>query len=119
MKSEILVCKIHGEYNHYYRKDRKKYECSKCRSDRVAEYRRTAKRTLVEEFGARCCIRGYNKSIRALHFHHVDPSIKSYNLSENGICRSLPKMREEAKKCILVCSNCHMEIEEGITQIPE
>jgi predicted HNH restriction endonuclease len=28
-------------------------------------------------------------------------------------------MKPELDKCILVCANCHSEIHDGITQIPE
>jgi hypothetical protein len=43
-----------------------------------------------------------------LHFHHVDPSTKSFALS---VATALSKLREEAKKCVLVCANRHGEIE--------
>lgn len=26
---------------------------------------------------------------------------------------------KEAKKCILICANCHREIHEGLTKVPE
>jgi hypothetical protein len=55
---------------------------------------------------------GYNKSIAALQFHHIDRAEKSFRLSVYG--KSLAKLREEAKKCELVCANCHAEIEEAI-----
>lgn len=110
-------CPKHGN-TEFFLKDRKYYSCKKCRIEAVARSRRKAKKTIVEEHGAKCSICGYNKCMRALHFHHVDPTTKSYGLSESGISRSVPKMREEAKKCVLVCSNCHMEIEDGITPIP-
>ena len=59
--------------------------------------------------GNKCCICGYDKSISALEFHHIDPQNKKYQLS-SGNCHKLQDDLEEAKKCILVCSNCHREI---------
>ena len=45
-----------------------------------------------------------------LHFHHVDPATKSFALSV-ATGKGLDKLRAEAKKCVLVCANCHGEIE--------
>jgi hypothetical protein len=35
-----------------------------------------------------------------------------------GVGRSLAAFREEANKCVLVCANCHGEIEAGLIQSP-
>jgi cytochrome c553 len=35
-----------------------------------------------------------------------------------GVGKSLAAFREEAKKCVLVCANCHGEIEAGQIQSP-
>lgn len=32
--------------------------------------------------------------------------------------RSLSAYQEEAKKCVLVCANCHVEIETGLIESP-
>jgi hypothetical protein len=34
-----------------------------------------------------------------------------------GLTRSLERMRAEAAKCALVCSNCHAEIEGGVVTL--
>ena len=52
-----------------------------------------------------------------LHFHHVDPTTKSFALSV-ATGKALSKLREEAKKCVLVCANCHGEIESRLIQSP-
>ncbi|HEV2820015.1 MAG TPA: hypothetical protein VGW11_05860, partial [Solirubrobacteraceae bacterium] len=49
----------------------------------------------------------------ALHFHHVDPKTKAFSLSFAGVTRSIAAAREEAAKCVLVCANCHAEVEAG------
>lgn len=67
--------------------------------------------------GGKCQLCGYNKSIRALQFHHLNPEEKDFTIS--GGTKSFEKMKPELDKCILVCSNCHAEIHDGITQIPE
>jgi len=53
-----------------------------------------------------CNICGYDKCIASLHFHHTDNN-KEFTISGN---QSLKRSIEEAKKCILVCANCHGEI---------
>lgn len=72
---------------------------------------------LLSMFGSKCAICGYNKCTGALHFHHIDPSKKSFGIGDNHLC--LEKKVEEAKKCILLCANCHIEVEMKITELPE
>ena len=60
---------------------------------------------------------GYDRCVINLHFHHVDPSTKSFLMS-SSIGRAIAKFREEAKKCVLVCANCHGEIEAGLVASP-
>ena len=57
------------------------------------------------------------RPIIALHFHHVDPTTKSFPMS-TASGKSIAAYREEAKKCVLVCANCHCEIEAGIVDSP-
>lgn len=85
----------------------------------VIKRRSTVLRNAKALLGSKCCICGYNKCQRALSFHHIDPSKKSFGISANGLTRSWAKVQEEVSKCILVCANCHMEIHEGITQLPK
>jgi transposase-like protein len=94
------------------------YRCLKCRSDAVVRRRRKIKRTLVEEAGGECVGCGYNRCIAALEFHHVDPTEKSFSLSHRGVARSLTRARVEAEKCVLVCANCHAEVEAGVRRLP-
>lgn len=75
----------------------------------------TVRRTLVAEAGGRCSICGYDRCIANLHFHHLDPTSKSFGMSA-ATGKSLAAYREEAKKCILVCANCHGEIEAGVAR---
>jgi hypothetical protein len=66
-----------------------------------------------------CLICGYDRCIAALQFHHVDPREKSFHVSRDGVSLSLERAREEARKCVLLCSNCHAEVEAGFTSLPE
>lgn len=94
------------------------YRCKKCRSDRVAAWRRRAKRRLVEEFGGGCALCGYDRSLAALQFHHLDPQSKEFGLALQGRIRAYERLRKEAEKCVLLCANCHAEVEAGVTSLP-
>lgn len=66
---------------------------------------------LIALLGGKCCRCGYDKNIAALEFHHEDPEKKEFQLDARHLSNtSMTRILEEAKKCILVCSNCHKEI---------
>lgn len=75
----------------------------------VTDFRKRRKRNLIKVLGSCCCLCGYDRCIEALEFHHISPEDKSYQLS-SGNCHKIEDDLNEAKKCILVCSNCHREI---------
>jgi hypothetical protein len=85
--------------------------------ERVSRRRRTIKQTLLQEAGGRCALCGYNRCPAALHFHHVDPATKQFHLSMQGVTRSLARARAEMAKCVLLCANCHAEVEAGVTSL--
>jgi transposase len=90
------------------------YRCQRCRRDAVARRRRAVRAELVREAGGRCVICGYDRYVGALEFHHLDPDSKAFGLSSRGVTRSLERLREEASKCVLLCGNCHAEVEGGV-----
>ena len=92
--------------------------CRLCRRQRVSDRRRRVKEILVAEAGGACNLCGYDRSIAALHFHHIDPEQKSFGLALRGVARSLERCRAEARKCVLLCANCHAEVEAGLARLP-
>jgi transposase len=116
-REAVSRCKHHGETN-FVREGRGYYRCKRCRVERVSQRRRQIKRKLVEEAGGKCLICGYDRCQQVLQFHHLDPTTKEFHLGQNGVTRSLAKSRAEARKCILLCANCHGEVEAGITSVP-
>jgi transposase len=108
-------CAKHGE-TRFVMEGRGYYRCAQCRQDRVARWRRRMKKRLVAELGGRCSICGYSRYIGALEFHHLDPSEKEFGLSDRGMTRSMERLRAEVRKCILLCANCHAEVEGGLTR---
>lgn len=111
-----LRCSQHGSTTFTLRGDGG-YRCVRCRSEAVARRRRKVKRVLVDEAGGACRLCGYSRCIAALEFHHLDPAEKSFALSHRGVARSLAKARAEASKCVLLCANCHAEVEAGMTEL--
>jgi 5-methylcytosine-specific restriction endonuclease McrA len=92
--------------------------CKRCRAEAVSARRRRVKQILVAEAGGHCAVCGYDRYHGALQFHHLDPTQKSFHIARGGITRAVAKSREEAKKCVLLCANCHAEVEGGIASLP-
>jgi hypothetical protein len=111
-REAVMLCATHGETG-FVVDGRGYYRCRKCRAEAVSRRRRKVKRILVEEAGGACSRCGYSKTMRALHFHHVNPAEKRLELNAKGVALSLETLRTEARKCILLCSNCHAEVEDG------
>ncbi len=112
----LKICKIHGEQKHFRRSDGS-FRCGKCASKWVINSRIKKKEELVKIFGGKCRICGYKRYIGALDFHHIDPSAKLFSLSVKGLCYSWDTVLKEAKKCVLLCKNCHTEVENNIINI--
>ncbi len=83
----------------------------------VAKRRRKVKTLAIEYKGGKCQICGYHKYQGAMDLHHITGN-KKFGIGEKGYTRSWKKIKEELDKCILVCANCHREIEGGVTQLP-
>jgi transposase len=115
--STTMACSRHGETS-YVLDGRGYYRCRRCRAEAVSRRRRKMKTILVSEAGGVCCICGYGENMRALHFHHVRPAEKRVEINAKGIALSLETLRAEARKCVLLCSNCHAEVESGAASIP-
>jgi transposase len=112
----LRECKRHG-WTVFVIENSGRARCRRCRMDQVAAWRRRAKARLVEEAGGRCVACGYDDHLAALQFHHLDPSTKKFGLSMRGVTRSMEKLREEAAKCVLLCANCHAEVEAGYLEL--
>lgn len=111
IQSEIKSCPIHGETEfHFYEKPNRKgqWKCLKCEVELAVLKKQKYKLKMIEYKGGKCEKCGYDKNISALEFHHIDPSIKKFNLSNTR--RSWDETKKELDKCMLVCSNCHREL---------
>lgn len=117
LTSVYLNCSKHGRALFFGRPDGG-FRCGKCRSEAVSERRREVKRQLVEDAGGKCALCGFDQHPAALQFHHLDPKRKEFHLSQGGLTRSIARIRAEADKCILLCANCHAQVEAGVKEVP-
>jgi hypothetical protein len=121
VEKQVRTCKKHGPQVHYWNVVKRtgygRWRCRRCSGEAVLNRKQRVRRLLILEAGDRCQACGYDRLRRNLHFHHVDPTQKEFELT-SGNGKSLARFREEARKCVLVCANCHGEIEAGIRPSP-
>lgn len=90
------------EWNHRNRAKRRQYKL---------EYGRSRKIRLIKLLGGSCekCDLKYGGTNGAVFdFHHRDPSEKLFALNAAKLVTyAWERIEEEAKKCDLICSNCH------------
>lgn len=88
-------------------------------SEYVCNHVKKRKRDLISLFGGKCCICGFNAFQEALEFHHIDPQTKSFGLTDsNSVTKALEKQLQEARKCVLLCANCHRGVHAGYLKLP-
>jgi hypothetical protein len=116
----LQTCRVCGRRFVYdRRKGHSRTRCNSCGSNRGSpEQRYALKRDLIAIGGGSCRICGYCRTMHALTFHHVEPTKKRFHIrGSHG--RSFKALAAEVAKCVLVCANCHDEIEAGETQVPK
>jgi hypothetical protein len=90
--------------------------CKKCHNKIVWKRQKEKKAKAVEYKGGKCYICGYSKYSGALDFHHIDPKTKSLGIVKL-INNTWSLIQKEIDKCVLLCANCHREVEGGITSL--
>jgi predicted HNH restriction endonuclease len=78
----------------------------------AATKRRALREQAVAYKGGKCNICGYDRCLNAFDFHHLDPLEKDFTISNH--MTSWDRIKKEIDKCVLVCSNCHREIHDGM-----
>jgi hypothetical protein len=121
VEQQTRMCGKHGLMVHYRVVDKRtgyvRWRCRRCSGEAVLKRKQLIRRLLIVEGGDRCQSCGYDRCRANLHFHRLDPAEKRFGLT-SGNGKSLARFREEARKCVLVCANCHGEIEAGIRRTP-
>ena len=91
--------------------------CYDCMPDGMQLTRGMFLAKIKESRGGKCIRCGYDKCLKALEFHHIDPSKKDFTISNDHF--KLLDAVEETKKCILICSNCHKEFHDNLWSLDE
>lgn len=78
--------------------------------------RQENKQKLVNYKGGKCQFCPYDTNIKALQFHHVDPSIKNFSIQARHNY-NFNKLVNEVDKCLLLCANCHAEEHSMLDQL--
>lgn len=74
--------------------------------------RKNKRRKLIKLNGTKCQYCGYDNYTGSLCFHHEDPQQKDFPLTVANMNKAFELLKDEARKCILLCKNCHMELHE-------
>lgn len=89
------------------------YHANELVRERFKKYRNKNRKLwykkIKEMFGGKCNQCGYAKCLAALDFHHPNNNKKegvAYLFKAKGLKAAI----EEAKKCQLLCANCHREV---------
>jgi transposase len=116
---EALVgeCPRHGRTRFHRIGAGGRIRCARCNAEAVVGRRKRIKALLIAEAAGACRLCGYARCPSALHFHHLDPRTKTFHVSQEGATRSLATARAEAAKCVLLCANCHAEVEAGVATL--
>jgi hypothetical protein len=90
--------------------DKKVYRRHKCKFcyQEVKNILRRKKRTWLVDYKKNCrCNKCGVNDFRVLEFHHLDKQEKEFSLSWAHDNKGIEHMKEEMKKCIILCANCH------------
>lgn len=109
--SKLTAREIQFFYNSFYKKPDMGTSKNNIPKEYYRDKRYEIKKELVNYKGGCCEVCGYNKSFRALQFHHLNPKEKDFNVG--GVTTLNETVKKELDKCILVCSNCHAEIHDN------
>ena len=109
-------CKIEKDESEFYSNKRMPdgldYYCKECRSGKVCDDSEgwsyhESNQNFIESLKTECCKCGEDRPW-VIQFHHINPTDKSFNIS-NYASKGRAAIWREACKCVCLCSNCHDE----------
>ncbi len=83
--------------------DKCRARCGSCNT-KIRRFR--AKAAAIKFLGGKCTACGWQGNQAALQFHHTNPKEKDFIIG-NVANKSWDSIKDELKKCVLVCANCH------------
>jgi len=111
IKKAIQWEKDNPERKREYNKKWQKENPEKIKASVKKRQERNRKYVQNYKMSRSCSICGYNKCASALDFHHNgDKEFAIAHIVNSNW--SLEKIKEEIKKCIVLCANCHRELHE-------
>ena len=95
-------------------KSQEKYEAYKEAHgiDPIKVIRDRRKHMLISLMGGSCFLCGYSGSRKALSLHHIRD--KAFEVNSRALQFSWARVKDEIRKCVLVCLNCHAEIHDNM-----
>jgi len=106
-------CNLCGETNKINFYGHKKSLCKKCMNEHSVErilcQRKKIKIKLYEAFGKQCSCCGLIDHYSVYDFHHLNSKEKEFSIADKNH-GSWGSIKDEAKKCTMVCSNCHRKL---------
>jgi len=110
-----MKCKYHNCQNtvNQIKTNKTRLFCDKkCQNKYFVDKRRLElKFKAIQYKGGKCEKCNYIGSIACYDFHHKDPTQKSFSISHKPHTRSWDRIKLEIDKCLLLCANCHREVE--------
>lgn len=109
--------KISEGNRRYYskNKDRVKEIAKKWKEDNAERHQELYKRRLTQGHERlnslrKPCIKCGENRLHIIHFHHIDPSKKSFDVTVSKAMREdTDTLLQEINKCVCMCANCHQE----------
>lgn len=86
-----------------YRRHKCKFCYLKTKRIRKDKHRQWLKDLKISSTCSRC---GTNDH-RVLEFHHLDGHKKDFSVSLSYLNLGLARVKQEIKKCVILCANCH------------
>ena len=115
-KNGVYSVKRRSECKHCYNEYMKDYLKGNSKHKTRVKKGKIERRIFVKDLklSTGCNLCGYNKCASSLHYHHLDPKDKEFEIGwamQHQL--SEEKILVEISKCQLLCANCHGEIEEA------
>ncbi len=94
------------EYRQWY------YHQNKAKAKAHKKSYETRNKEFIQRYKKQCkCAKcGLSNKPYLLEFHHIDPSTKYKSVTDLQFnAYSMKLIKEEIRKCVMICRNCHME----------